>query len=52
MRILLLTHYYPPEVGAPQPRLRETARGLIDLGNQVRIPTGPRRYPHWVVRTG
>lgn len=45
MRVLLLSHYYPPELGAPQTRLRETVRGLVALGHQVRVVTGPPHYP-------
>lgn len=51
-RILILTHYYAPELGAPQTRLRETARHLHDLGHEVRVLTGPPHYPDGVVRPG
>jgi glycosyltransferase involved in cell wall biosynthesis len=50
LRILFLTHYYAPELGAPQTRLRETARGLCALGHAVRVVTGPPHYPDGVVR--
>lgn len=52
MRILFLTHYYPPELGAPQTRLRETAAGLGSLGHTVRVLTGPPHYPDGKVRPG
>ncbi|HEX5466645.1 MAG TPA: glycosyltransferase family 4 protein [Candidatus Limnocylindrales bacterium] len=52
MRILLLTAYYPPELGAPQTRLRETARRLLARGHRVRVVTGPPHYPDGVVRPG
>ena len=45
MRILFLTHYYRPELGAPQTRLHETAKGLQRLGHEVRVLTGPPHYP-------
>jgi colanic acid biosynthesis glycosyl transferase WcaI len=52
LRILVLTHYFPPELGAPQTRLRETAVGLVGLGHQVRVLTGPPHYPDGRVRPG
>lgn len=52
LRILLLTHYYAPEVGAPQTRLRETARELVALGAEVQVVTGPPHYPDGAVRSG
>ena len=52
LRVLLLTHYYAPELGAPQTRLRETAVALGRLGHTVRVLTGPPHYPDGVVRPG
>jgi len=52
MRVLILTHYYAPELGAPQTRLGETARELIRLGHEVRVLTGVPHYPDGVVRPG
>ena len=52
LRVLLLTHYYAPELGAPQTRLRETAAALVRLGHGVRVLTGPPHYPDGVVRPG
>jgi colanic acid biosynthesis glycosyl transferase WcaI len=52
VRILFLTHYYAPELGAPQTRLRETAGGLRELGHTVRVLTGPPHYPDGVVQPG
>lgn len=51
-RIILLTHYFPPEVGAPQTRLLATAAGLAALGHEVRVVTGPPHYPTGSVRPG
>lgn len=45
MRVLLLTHYFAPELGAPQTRLLETALELRRQGHQVRVLTGPPHYP-------
>lgn len=53
MRILYLSQYFPPEVGATQIRAYEMARGLIAAGHQVTMiaefpnhPTGimPQEY--------
>jgi glycosyltransferase involved in cell wall biosynthesis len=52
LRILLLSQYYAPEVGAPQTRLREVAAGLMRRGHAVRVLTGPPHYPDGVVRPG
>jgi glycosyltransferase involved in cell wall biosynthesis len=51
-RVLLLTHYYYPELGAPQTRLGETARLLVEMGHEVRVLTGPPHYPNGHVRQG
>ena len=45
MRLLLLTHYYPPEVGAPQARLSALAHGLGKLDASVTIHTCFPHYP-------
>jgi colanic acid biosynthesis glycosyl transferase WcaI len=52
MRILILSHYYPPELGAPQTRLHETAIGLQALGHHVTVLTGPPHYPTGLTRPG
>jgi glycosyltransferase involved in cell wall biosynthesis len=45
MRLRILTHYYPPEVGAPQTRLAALARGLTRAGAEVTVHTGFPHYP-------
>lgn len=45
MKILFLTHYFPPEVGAPQTRIFELARLLKQRGHQVSILTPFPHYP-------
>ena len=45
MRLRILTHYYPPEVGAPQVRLEALARGLSQAGVEVTVHTGFPHYP-------
>jgi glycosyltransferase involved in cell wall biosynthesis len=50
MRVVLLTHYYPPEVGAPQARLSALARGLSRRGVEVIVHTGFPHYPDGVIQ--
>jgi len=60
MRFLLLTQYFPPETGAAQVRLRETAQALQRHGHTVTVvtafpnhPTGviPEEYRgHWLMK--
>ncbi len=45
MRLRILTHYYPPEVGAPQVRLAALAHGLAQAGAEVTVHTGFPHYP-------
>jgi colanic acid biosynthesis glycosyl transferase WcaI len=54
IRLLIVTHYYPPEVAVPATRLHELARRLVARGHRVTVvapwphhPTGvvPPTYP-------
>ena len=45
MRVIFLTHYYPPEVGAPQARISTLGRLLAERGVRVTIHTGFPNYP-------
>jgi glycosyltransferase involved in cell wall biosynthesis len=45
VRVLFLTHYFPPEVGAPQTRIAALAQGLRERGLEVAIHTGFPNYP-------
>ena len=45
MKLLILTQYYPPEMGAPQARLSELARRLHDRGHKITILTAMPNYP-------
>jgi colanic acid biosynthesis glycosyl transferase WcaI len=49
MRILILTHHYPPEVGAPQTRLSGTASFLRRRGHDVTVVTSMPSYPTGVI---
>lgn len=45
MRLLILTQYYPPEIGAPQNRLHELAIRLQKSGVHVEVLTAMPNYP-------
>lgn len=45
MHVVLLTQYFPPEVGAPQQRLGYLARRLLSTGHSVTVVTGMPNYP-------
>jgi colanic acid biosynthesis glycosyl transferase WcaI len=45
MRLLILTQYFPPEIGAPQTRLRAMASELIRIGHEVEVVTAMPNYP-------
>ncbi len=49
MRILYLTQYYPPEIGATQTRAHEMARGLVRAGHEVTVLTEMPNHPHGVM---
>ncbi len=45
VRVLFLSHYYPPELGAAPERIAALARGLADRGLEVSVHTGFPHYP-------
>jgi colanic acid biosynthesis glycosyl transferase WcaI len=45
LKALILTQYFPPEMGAPQARLSELGERLIDLGWEVEALTSLPNYP-------
>ncbi len=49
MRILMLTQYFYPEVGATQTRIHEFARNLIDHGHDVTVITEVPNHPIGIV---
>ena len=49
MRILYLTQYFPPEVGATQTRAHEMARGLVSAGHHVTIITELPNHPSGII---
>jgi len=44
MHILILTHYWPPEIGASSHLTFELGETLVDLGNKVTVVTGMPSY--------
>jgi glycosyltransferase involved in cell wall biosynthesis len=49
MRINIVTHYFPPETGAPQARLSALAATWAADGDQVTVLTGMPNHPTGVV---
>jgi len=45
MRFLVLSQYFPPEVGATQVRLSSMCRELVRAGHQVDVVTGMPHHP-------
>jgi len=45
MRLLIITQYFPPEMGAPQARLYELAKRLQRMGHQITVLTALPNYP-------
>jgi len=52
MRLTILTQYYPPEIGAPQNRLSDLARRLVDAGHEVEVLTAMPSYPRGEIYPG
>lgn len=52
MKLLILTQYFPPEVGAPQNRLFELAVRLKNSGVNVTVLTAMPNYPQMKIYDG
>lgn len=52
MRLIILTQYFPPEIGAPQNRLFELALRLQKLGVEISVLTAMPNYPQMRVHDG
>jgi lipopolysaccharide/colanic/teichoic acid biosynthesis glycosyltransferase/glycosyltransferase involved in cell wall biosynthesis len=52
LRILFLTQYYPPEVGAAPTRAVHFARALARAGHRVTVVTGLPNHPSGVIQPG
>ena len=46
MKIIYVSHYFSPEIGAPSARIHEMARAWIKAGHQVEVVTGFPNHPH------
>ncbi|NKQ36528.1 MAG: glycosyltransferase family 4 protein [Chloroflexi bacterium] len=46
MRILILAHYYPPEMGGAAARLHGLARWMAHDGHDVTVVTAFPNYPY------
>ncbi|HMB67966.1 MAG TPA: glycosyltransferase WbuB, partial [bacterium] len=49
MRILYLSQYFPPEIGATQSRALAMARGLVAAGHSVTMITEVPNHPRGVI---
>jgi glycosyltransferase involved in cell wall biosynthesis len=49
MRIIIVTHYFPPETGAPQARLSGLAAAWAADGDDVTVLTGMPNHPTGIV---
>jgi colanic acid biosynthesis glycosyl transferase WcaI len=45
MKFIILTQYYPPEIGAPQTRLAAMVKVLESLGHQIEVVCAMPNYP-------
>jgi glycosyltransferase involved in cell wall biosynthesis len=52
MRILFITHYFPPEVNAPANRTHEHCRRWVEDGHEVTIITGVPNHPRGEIFEG
>jgi colanic acid biosynthesis glycosyl transferase WcaI len=52
LRILFITHYFPPEVNAPASRTHEHCREWVKAGHQVTVITGVPNHPRGALFEG
>ena len=52
MRILFISHYFPPEVNAPASRTHEHCREWVRQGHEVTVLTGVPNHPRGVLFDG
>jgi glycosyltransferase involved in cell wall biosynthesis len=49
MKIVVICHYFPPEIGAPSARIYEMAKHWVDLGNEVHVITCFPNHPTGII---
>lgn len=49
MRIVVLCHYFPPEIGAPSARIFEMAKNWVESGNEVHVVTCFPNHPTGII---
>lgn len=49
MKILYVSQYFPPEMGAPSARVQELAKCWVEMGHQVTVLTGFPNHPTGVI---
>ena len=49
LQTVVISHYFPPEIGAPQARLSEMARMWADAGDSVTVLTGMPNHPTGII---
>lgn len=52
MKIVYVSHYFSPEIGAPSARIHEMARAWIKAGHEVEVVTGFPNHPHGEIYPG
>jgi hypothetical protein len=50
MRMVIICHYFPPEIGAPSARIYEMARQWVELGNEVHVITCFPNHPTGILK--
>ncbi|WP_113930705.1 glycosyltransferase family 4 protein [Bacillus sp. P14.5] len=49
MRVIYLCQHFPPETGAPQIRVFEVSKELLNKGHQIEVITAFPHHPHGVI---
>lgn len=49
MKIVVICHYFPPEIGAPSARIYEMAKQWVKLGNEVHVVTCFPNHPTGII---
>jgi glycosyltransferase involved in cell wall biosynthesis len=52
VKLIILTQYYPPEIGAPQARLSSIAQHFVARNHQVVVLTAMPNYPTGKIQAG